>query len=573
MILDIYKNMLNFLKYKKMEKQTNYLPIVQAMEQLVRRAKALKVKREDPYGNRVNHHISDIRIAYLNYEDSTISYINGIASEQKKVKQIPEMLFTIFYQNKKKVIRFDLPVKSNFLFYPEGILSFIWPSLAIAIDQLFDEFYASKSEDNKFHQENPVDSVNPVVMKESEFPFSGVETIPQFVQEAFLDLQRDCYLMDKVAKVDAALTSKRKLWIVVDSLGTKILQKQDTVHSSLSLTVVNNQKRVFEKTFSNIYRDWKAFEDQLPTLRDGCQNFFFSLERKQLESGIYPLIFAPSAVGTLFHEALAGHMLSGSFILTEESNIFKGKLGKKIAKYGFMEILNQIQVWDCPQDESMVASYQYDMEGTEAKNVCLIDHGRVKNFLLDKNSASYLKLTNNGHALAGDFVTQVLYNFMIIPEARLPEPRVSNLKIVSEVDYSLEEMKADMLEQFGYYFYVESHAGEVDVETGTFNLKVDSLVKISKNGKKEYFYDGVFSANLTDFLSAIQAVSSSYGRTQGYCGSNSGWVPTEEFVPAMSVYGVNWAPSALPEKNKILDLKRDKYIPKDWGQRFSSFEI
>ena len=162
---------------------------------------------------------------------------------------------------------------------------------------------------------------------------------------------------------------------------------------------------------------------------------------------------------------------------------------------------------------------------------------------------------------------------MIIPEARIPEPRVSNLKIVSDVDYSLEEMKAGMLEKFGYYFYVESHAGEVDVETGTFNLKVDSLVKISKNGKKEYFYDGVFSANLTDFLSAIQAVSSSYGRTQGYCGSTSGWVPTEEFVPAMVVYGVNWAPLLLPEKNKILKLKRDKYIPKDWEKKSSSFEI
>ncbi len=562
--------MLNFLKYKKMEKQTNYLPIVQAMGQLVQRAKTLKVKREDPYGNRVNHQISDIRIAYLNYEDSTISYINGIASEQKKVKQIPEMLFTIFYQNKKKVIRFDLPVKSNFLFYPEGILSFIWPSLAIAIDQLFDEFYASKSEDNKFHQEDPA---NPIVMNESDFLLPTVSAIPQSVHNSFLELVKDCYLLERVAKVDAALTSKRKLWIVVDSLGTKILQKQDTFHTSLNLTVVNNQKRVFEKIFSNIYHDWKAFEDKILTLRDDCQNFFFSLERKQLESGIYPLIFAPSAVGTLFHEALAGHMLSGSFILTEKSNIFKGKLGKNIAKNGFMEILNQIQVWDCPRDEGMIASYQYDMEGTEAKNVCLIDHGRVKNFLLDKNSASYLKLSNNGHALAGDFVTQVLYNFMIIPEARIPEPRVSNLKIVSDVDYSLEEMKAGMLEQFGYYFYVESHVGEVDVETGTFNLKVDSLVKISKNGKKEYFYDGVFSANLTDFLSAIQAVSSSYGRTQGYCGSTSGWVPTEEFVPAMVVYGVNWAPLPLPEKNKILKLKRDKYIPKDWEKKSSSFEI
>lgn len=548
----------------------NYLPIVQAMEQLVQRAKTLKVKREDPYGKMVNHQISDIRIAYLTYEDNMISYLNGIAGVQKHIKQTPEMLFTLFYENEKKVVKFELPAQSSFLFSSEGMLSHIWPSLAIAIDQLFDEFYASKSEDNKFHQE---DSVNPVVMKESDFQLATVDKVSQSIQEKFLELVRDCYLAEKTVKVDAALTSKRKLWIVVDSFGTKILQKQDTVHSFLALTVVNNQKRVFDKTFSNIYCDWTAFEEQMPTLRQECQDFFFSLERKQLESGIYPLIFAPSAVGTLFHEALAGHMLSGSYILTEESNIFKGKLGKKIAKHGFMEVLNQIQVWDCPRDESMVAAYSYDMEGAEAKDVCLIDHGKVKNFLLDKNSSSYLKLPNNGHALAGDFVTQVLYNFMIIPEARVPEPRVSNLKIVSEIDYSLEEMKADMLDQFGYYLWVESFSGEVNVETGTFNLNVDALVKVSMNGSKDYFHGGIFSANLTDFLSAIQAVSSYYGKIQGYCGSNSGWVPTEEFVPAMVVYGVNWAPSPLPEKNRILNLKRDKYVPKDWEQKISSFEM
>jgi hypothetical protein len=32
----------------------------------------------------------------------------------------------------------------------------------------------------------------------------------------------------------------------------------------------------------------------------------------------------------------------------------------------------------------------------------------------------------------------------------------------------------------------------------------------------------------------------------------------------MSVHGVNWAPYALPDKQKKYNTQRDKYIPKGW---------
>ena len=68
-------------------------------------------------------------------------------------------------------------------------------------------------------------------------------------------------------------------------------------------------------------------------------------------------------------------------------------------------------------------------------------------------------------------------------------------------------------------------------------------------------------------------MSNHYGKNQGYCGAPSGVVPTEAVAPAMSMYGVNWVPNPLPEKNRILNLKRDKYVPADWKQKTSSFEM
>ncbi len=554
-----------------MEKKVNYLPIVQIMEQLVQRAMSLKFRKEDPNGDVKNHQISGIRIAYLQKESFSVTYSNGISTPMLRTKNAPELLLTLFFANKKKEVCLSIPMQAEILAQPEGLLSLGWTKLTLAIDVLIDEFYASKIEDNKFHQEQQGEVVH---LEDAAFQLNPLASLPNMVCDQMLHLVRDCYLVKHVAFVDAGLSSKREVWMVVDSWGTRIIDSRDTVEFSLSPYFMNGQRRLYQAQLSGMFKDFEDLKQYLSDeLPQRLQGTLFTVDRKQLESGIYPLLLAPSAVGTLFHEALAGHMLSGVYIADEISMVFKGKLGKRVAKEGFMEVLNHIQIWDCPRDENMIASYQYDMEGAVAQDVCLIDGGKIKNYLLDRNSALRLKLENNGHALAGNFNQQVFVNYFLLPEAVLPEPRVSNLKVLSDCDYTLEEMKADLFKEFGYYLWVESGAGQVNVETGTFELKVDVLVKEYQNGKKEYFHGGILSANLTDFLSSICAVSNHYGKTQGYCGARSGWVPTEESTPAMAAYGVNWAPSALPEKNKILNLKRDKYIPKDWEQKTSSFEM
>ena len=549
----------------------NYLPIVQAIEQLVQRAGSLKIKKENPNGDTTSHKISGIRIAYLEKESFAITYANGIMTPMQKNESAPELLLTLFFANEKKEASVSIPMQERILAQPEGLLSLGWTKITLAIDELIDDFYASKIKDNKFHQEA---HGNVVYLEDSVFEVSALEPIPSSLCDQMLHVVRDCYLAKHVAFVDANLTAKRELWIVVDSWGTRVIDHRDRVEFGITPYFMNGQRRVYQSQLSGMFKDCDALRNYLSNeLLPRLQEELFTLDRKQLESGIYPILLAPSAVGTLFHEAIAGHMLSGAYIADGISTVFKGKLGKRVAKEGFMQVLKHIQIWDCPRDEDMLASYQYDMEGTEARNVCLIDKGKVEGYLLDRNSAFRLKLENNGHALAGSFNEQLFADYFLLPEAVLPEPRVSNLEILVDSDYSLEKMKADFFRKFGYYLWVESSSGEVNVETGTFELKVDVVVKVYPNGKKEYFHGGVLSANLTDFLSAIRAASNHYGKNQGYCGAPSGVVPTEEVAPAMGMYGVNWVPYSLPGKNTILTLKRDKYVPKDWEQKTSSFEM
>lgn len=551
-----------------MQPSITYLPIVQAMEQLVKRAMSLTITKEDPYGKPVDHQISGIRLTYLQKESFTLKCSNGIQIPVSSLKDHPALLLTLFFTNNKKEVSFPVSLKENVLCSSEGILSFGSTILAIAIDLLLEKFYSSKVKDSKNFQE-VADEVHH--MADEDFILSPLPEMPEPLSELLVKLSREYYAREHVASIEAQLSAQREIWIVVDSKGNRVLDYRDTFSSKITPAFMNGEKRLYDSTLGYICKNYEQLSDYLQdSVVQKLEATISSIDRQQLKSGLYPLLLAPSAVGTLFHEALAGHMLSGKYIAEEISTVFAGKMGENIIQEGFMEILNHLQIWDCPRDEEMIASYRYDMEGSPARDICLIDRGKLENYLLHRNSAFRLQMPNNGHALASQFHAAMLDHYLIRYETIPPEPRVSNLKILSDSDYSLEEMKADLLKEFGYYLWVESYSGEVNVETGTFELNVDYLVKEDCDGKKTYFHGGTLATNLVDFLNAIIGVSNFTDSTQGYCGASSGFIPTEELAPAMAAYGVNWIPDPLPEQNETLDLKRDKYFPPEWEESASS---
>lgn len=522
----------------------------------------LKIKKEDPYGEIKTLKISGIRIVYMRDEKHNLPYLNAISGRTEIYKYAPEMLITFFYKGKEKQVNYPISLKNTYLSTYNGILTSGWARLTSGIDGLFDEFYGSTLENKKLYLEAGV-SPSPH-MKDEEFELPNLEQVPREFASEFQELLKNYYLSAPIAELDASISSNRKVWIVVDSNGTRIIQKQDIVRFTIDPWGVSKTKRMFTDGVYRMATSFEALKTEFPSAKQELQKFLYTLDRKQLPSGIYPLIFDHSATATLFHEAIAGHMLSGRYIVEENSTIFKGKLGKCVVTDTSMSILKKIQIWDCPQDASMLAHYKYDMEGIPALDTLLIDKGVVKNYLHDRNSAARMKKNSNGHALAEGFQQDALTSLFLESEARLPEPRVSNLKVLSDSKVTFKDLEEIFFQKYGYYILVKSYAGQVDVSTGTFELKVECLEKVYADGRREYFHGGVFSSNLTDFISAVKEVSNEYGMTGGYCGSSSGSVPTQEYTPAMSVYGVNWAPAALPEKEKRFCISKFKYIPRGW---------
>ncbi len=560
-----------------MEKKS-YLEVLAALEQFVAYAMKFSFKKETPSGETKNHKISGIRIAYQESDISQQMFSEGEDYGLKRIPKAPEVLVTLFYNHyfvekgvkkSKHVVTskaFSSPVFSG----TQGLLRHLKAGLPYLVDSLFDDFYASKLEDNIY----AIEAVSDVEkLTDAAFEVEYLTKFPQKLLKKVCNLTQELYQIPCVSDATFTLSSQRQLWIVVDHRGQRIINKRDLFVMSMSLVLVNRKKEHIHFSDSVMTKTCDEMDRTLPKIRDQIQNFLFSKERNQLESGIYPLIFAPSAVGTLFHEALAGHMLSGRYIAEGISTVFKSKIGKQIATDGFMKALKDLEIWDCPRDEEMLASYRYDMEGSSSQDVLLIDRGKVLHYLHSKNSSARLNCHNNGHALGGNFIQKYRINNQDVETVALPEPRVSNLKIIGLDTISLEAIKQRYFDHFGYYLWVESKSGQVLVESGTFELEIESVVKVYSDGTKEYFHGGKFSANLTDFLDAIQVVSDYYGRCQGFCGAESGWVPTEESAPAMAIYGVNWIPDDLPEPDILVNLKRDKHLSEEQVEQGFEYEV
>lgn len=545
--------------------QKNYLPLVSALEDLRDFAMNFKVRTEDGEGRKKNFQITGLRFCFLGYSRRSFFWNNGFSLEKPSDLQETQLSMVLFYGNQKKVISHP-ETFVNLSQDPCCLKATLRPLLRSSIESLISEFYASSIRNNRDYQE---DQSNPVILEDQEFqlPEFSAELSSECSQK-ILDLSKNSYLSPAIISSASTFTFSRKWWIVVDSWGTRVIDHQDSYSFYHYCKLYDAKKKiVVPDSFVRVFTSLQQLDPILDEASLAVQTWINALGSRSLKSGIYPLVFSPSAVGTLFHEALAAHMLSGLYIYQGISTVFAKKIGKQIASDDFMSCLKELQIWDCSNDPEMSAHYRYDMEGVRSQDVCLIDHGVVKNYLLDRNSAKALNMQNNGHALAGSFLD-------VLTQPTICEPRISNLKVLSDSKLSLDQLQKNFIEEFGYYLWVDSYAGEVNVETGTFELKVDRLFKVDANGKKTWYTGGTFSSNLTDFLSAICLISNHYGHTQGFCGALSGSVPTEEYAPVMGLYGVNWIPEAVEVDDPITyDPKKEKYIPESWEEKVSSFEI
>src|SRR3989339_465012 len=164
----------------------------------------------------------------------------------------------------------------------------------------------------------------------------------------------------------------------------------------------------------------------------------------------------------------------------------------------------------------------------------------LQNYLLDRCSANYFGMNSNGHSRMEWVCRQSEDN----PGVIVPEPRVSNLEIISsncvsekELDQIVQDHCKKVNEECA--LYIEAGNGEVDIQTSEFRMFPSKAYKLFPDGKKEPIHNFMIIGNAYELLQQIVVTSNKLATTYGICGSSSGGIQTQEIAPSAFIPTVN----------------------------------
>ncbi|WP_243259285.1 TldD/PmbA family protein [Clostridium sp. 'deep sea'] len=253
-----------------------------------------------------------------------------------------------------------------------------------------------------------------------------------------------------------------------------------------SLSIPFSSLGEFEDVFTNVADMYKTLDEN-----------YIHLVRKS--EGVYPkagykeCILDSKLAGILAHEAI-GHTTEADLVMS--GSIAGQYLNKQIASplISIVDFAHSINEKYCP-----VPIY-VDDEGTEAKDVNIIEKGILKNFMHNKESAQMYGVKPLGNARAFDFNDEPLI-------------RMRNTAILSG-NSKLAKMISSI--EDGYYL-IKSSNGQAD-STSEFMFGVTLGYEI-KNGKiTNGIKDTTISGVATDVLQSVTMVSDDMVWAMGNCG-------------------------------------------------------
>lgn len=221
------------------------------------------------------------------------------------------------------------------------------------------------------------------------------------------------------------------------------------------------------------------------------------LDAKAPPSGRLPLVADPELAGVFAHEAV-GHAVEADHIVTHES-ILEDRIGEKIGS-------DLVTIIDDPTIENSFGYFPYDDEGVPACKKLLIEKGVLKNYILNRETASKLNMEPNGGARAEAYDVKPLI-------------RMSNTLILgggSETGMEFNEL----IEDIKYGVYAKgTRGGEVNPTRGSFQFNAQEAYLIEKGEVTTPLRDVSLSGFILETLNQIDGLGKEYEMgSPGYCG-------------------------------------------------------
>src|SRR3989344_8121811 len=159
----------------------------------------------------------------------------------------------------------------------------------------------------------------------------------------------------------------------------------------------------------------------------------------EITNGLYPVLLYPGAMALQLHECFV-HFLASDEILDNDSTT----LGWE--NFGKMCTNPNLSVYSNPGLEGKWGSMQFDHEGIPAQRRLLVENGRVRGYLADRNGAYHLSRLTGTEILPGD----ARIGYPSGCSDPVSQPRISNL----EFEYhepNLAKTRKEMFQQFVKY--------------------------------------------------------------------------------------------------------------------------
>ena len=352
------------------------------------------------------------------------------------------------------------------------------------------------------------------------------------ISDIILKLSKDLNAKDRVVNTTIAVKDGGSAY--VDTLGSDIRQQERMILVSFSLSGYDKRSRPLNISEGLSFRKPEQVTEKVVLSKITRMNRLWQAaqEKERISSGTYPILLNGGAVGTLFHEAIAAHLLSGAYVCNGDSFVYTPE------RMETQVLPPEITIIDDPTIPDLMGSYMYDEQGIRSQQVVLVKDGILQNYLLDIASAAALsqyvgrEFHSNGRARS-QWISEE-------GEMLKLEPRVTNLEIKINPTHllgkqALEEAFLETIRQHPSQsgIYIENGGGEVGIEDGAFSLQPGAAWMVTSEGEKKLLQDILVVAYTDSLFSNVVAYGEPYRSGYGHCGAVSGYVPTQERAPGM----------------------------------------
>jgi predicted Zn-dependent protease len=374
----------------------------------------------------------------------------------------------------------------------------------------------------------------PARFQAQDLKMEDIGTLEHTLQKVCLGLAHP-----KIRMANAMLNAVKENQFYINSEGSQVFTSDVRYSLYLTVSTVDKKNYIIPHGCRFLIKDFSKLPDYDQLMESGERLIKEVLEIAQAPvqgNGAFPAILDPENHGVLWHEVI-GHALEGHRMQEDEwgevTTLFRDSIGKQVAP-------TFLSLYDDPTDSSMWGHYLYDAEGVPAQKVTLIDNGILKGYLHSRESAGFFETSSNGHARNEGNSD--------------PVPRMSNIKIVSGNAVPFGELKEHMMKlcrdkgkEYGLVLR-ESHGGLTIPEESFYKTVPTHVFRIYADGREERVRGIYVVGTPHQTLQNIVQTSDEYGTFDGYCGAESGSVPSAEK-----------APDALVSSLEINRLPKDSY--------------